>query len=313
VTFVYIDTTIIRSLNFGKYISPLLYASKLSVITLYIHETVLWERARQYYEAEKGRLMVVGAPLSHSVAWFRQVFSEHGAIIVEPSDSCKDDIAKLFEDKNAYFKADNPNDIRDATIYVGALEVLDCEGTLVLCGDDNLAQSFRAAGYTVRKDADKFIDEITVNLAVPQMVLPSIQDLEYEQVTNALSKNTRVLLRTADSKFLEYERELPVLTDKLKAKLESMHLLDDALRKRVLGYIHWFAPVAKTELHELLKSHGYADDIIENTAKRLELEGLVTDTGAHWISNTKKQEINEICEQALAAVMPEILEKLGLA
>ena len=54
------------------------------------------------------------------------------------------------------------------------------------------------------------------------------------------------------------------------------------------------------------------EEQIESNAQRLKQENLLIETENHWFTNTQDAESKEICEQAMAVVMPEILEILEL-
>ena len=53
-------------------------------------------------------------------------------------------------------------------------------------------------------------------------------------------------------------------------------------------------------------------DEVEFHAKRLKSENLLIETENHWLSNNQQSELKEISEQAMAFVMPEILEIMEL-
>jgi predicted nucleic acid-binding protein len=308
---IYIDTNALRALNFQTHITPLLHASKQGVIKLYLCEAVLWERARQYYENEKDRLITVSSTLPKIVAWFKTVFEEHGVKIIDTPSSDIENIKNLLEDKNRYFKAENVNDQRDALIFSVALSTLAKHDTLILCEEHNLSNAFEQEGYIVRKDTKRCIEEITANITAPRIITPDIQRLDDKQVSLALSPNFKNFIEAADHQYLIYKRELPVLTEDLSTKLHNMQTLDIEVRKKVLGYAQWFSPVSKEELKRLLETGLYKDGLIENSAQRLLLEELLVDTGNHWLPNTNNQVTKHIFEQAMSAVMPEILEIIG--
>jgi hypothetical protein len=62
----------------------------------------------------------------------------------------------------------------------------------------------------------------------------------------------------------------------------------------------------------LLEPRNYGRQQIDSNAQRLKQEALLLETQNHWLTNLKSAEAREICDQAMAAIMPEILEMTGL-
>jgi len=310
---VYIDTNALRSLNFRTHISRLLFASKSGKIKLRLCELVLWERARQYFEMEsdRDRLIIVTADLPKVVAWFKKVFEEHGAEIIETELAHVDDGHVVLSEDTKYFRIGNGNDRRDALIFAVGRLALRQENALILCQEKLLSAAFEQEGYRVRGDAKQYVEEITADLEVPQLIRPDIALIDDYNVRNALSQYAREFLRTSDDAFMQYERALPAVTDLLVARLAHIQGLDQEVRQKILGYASWFDPVSKEDLGRLL-SNRYALELIENNAQRLCQDGLLVEAGAYWLINGADGEAKEVGAQAMGSVMPEILEITGL-
>lgn len=89
----------------------------------------------------------------------------------------------------------------------------------------------------------------------------------------------------------------------------ALRTLDEAermLQTRVLGYVSWFAPIAKSQLSDLLESKGHAQQAINNVAQRFVINGLILDTGNHFLPGDPA-----VCEAAAKSVISEITEIIG--
>lgn len=311
---IYIDTSALRGMSFNKDVASLLSLSKAGEIKLYISETTLWERGRQQYESDctGDRLVPFPDGLNRYLAWFKILFEKQGAIIITSDNSITDRAVLHIQNANLYFKQDDKNDQRDAHVLATAELKLE-KSTLILCNDDALAHSFAQIGFTVRKDFKNFLLEIIGKKAdISPLEKHSLDTIDDYQISKTFSESFRKFIIKADPRSLEYLRKLPIITDKLSAKLANMQVLDAEIRKRVLGYAQWFSPVGKNNLFLLLEPRHYGKEQIESNAQRLKQENLLIETENHWLTNTNDAEAKEICEQAMAVVMPEILEIMEL-
>ena len=313
---IYIDTSALRGMSFNKDVAGLLALSNAGKIRLHISETTLWERGRQQYENDCNSDRVVPFPdgINRYLAWFKILFEKHGVIVIPSDDSIENQAALHIQNNNSYFNQDNENDQRDA--HVLATAELKLEKTaLILCNDNNLAQAFeKIAGFSnVRRDFKNFLLEVMgEETDIPTLEKPSLDTLGEYQIFATFTESFRRFINKADHRFYEYLKTLPSVTDKLNAKLANMQVLDAEIRKRVLGYVQWFCPVGKEDLQALLAPRRYGKEEIESNAQRLKQENLLIETEHHWLTNTQNAEAKEICEQAMAVVMPEILNILGL-
>jgi hypothetical protein len=313
----YIDTNALKSLKFETEIAALLNASKEGKLLIFISECVIWERARQYYESQKGRLIPVSAPLVKTFYWFMKVFADNNIKVINITEKYVEETANLIKSSIAYFQEGNINDHRDAMIFSMATSILNPEDSIILCEDKRLITEFERFGFEVREDSRNFIRELFGDFTAQTISLPDIMEITSEEQQTAISLPLRSLLEKSDpaySKLLESElRNLPPKRDKLSSRLSDMRRIDEEIRIRVLGYSQWFSPISKAELHRLLENQSYNANLIENNAQRLCVEELLRDIGNHFLPNDKSHEAKEICEQAMTAVMDEILRLIGLS
>ena len=96
----------------------------------------------------------------------------------------------------------------------------------------------------------------------------------------------------------------------LHAMLEELSTKDAEIRKKLLGYVQWFAPISKESLERLLLEEQYEQNLITNNLNYLVILNLLIDTGNNLIPNKQHKEINK---QALTYTMPEILKRLGFS
>ena len=313
---IYIDTSALRGLSFRKGVGSLLALSKAGKIRLYINETTLWERGRQQYEQDlkHDRIVPFSDGLNRYITCFKIIFEKNGVTIIPSDDSIINQVALHIQNDNTYFSQDDGNDRRDAHVLATAELNLE-KNTLILCGDKELAQAFEdIAGFTnVCRDINSFLDKIVGAKAdLPRLEMPRLETLEEYQIATTFTESFRVFIREADPRSHEYLISLPTVTDKLSAKLANMNVLDAEIRKRVLGYAQWFSPIGKEDLHKLLEPRRYGKEQIESNAQRLKQENLLIETENHCLINTQNDEAKEISEQAMAVVMPEILEIMEL-
>jgi hypothetical protein len=313
---IYIDTNALRGMSFNKEIAHLLGIVNARCVSLYISETTLWERGRQQYEKDFEGDRVVPFPdgINRYLAWFKALFENHGVIIIKSTDAITAKAMLHLQNNNTYFSKDNSNDQRDAHVLATAECSLD-KNCIILCNDTKLAKSFENEGFSnTRRDYKDFVSGLFSKIEIiPAIVKPSLDSLDDYQISTTFTQSFHSFIMKADNRFHTYLLTLPSITDKLSAKLTNMQVLDMEIRKRVLGYIQWFAPIVKKDLHKLLKSKHYGVEQIDSNAQRLKQEQLLIETEHHWLTNTKTVESREICEQAMALVMPEILEIMELS
>ena len=136
--------------------------------------------------------------------------------------------------------------------------------------------------------------------------------MSIEDQKNVVNPHLREFLKQADPDYYkDLNTELMMLPEssvQLASKLEEMNHIDDEVKIRVLGYSQWFSPLDKERLYSLLSKFSYTSKLIDNNSERLCQEDLLNDTGHYLLPNTRNDDAREICEQAMAKVMNEIID-----
>ena len=73
-----------------------------------------------------------------------------------------------------------------------------------------------------------------------------------------------------------------------------------------MAYTQVMAPISKQMLYELMKEKASIEVVILN-AERLKQEGLIEDTGSHWIPNIQNENARQICLQAMTFRLDELV------
>lgn len=333
---IYIDTCAISHMgdnNFWR----LLAASKANKLNIFISEVVIWERlkarhkldAASFYDTEDK-----GIPLN--VAFFKNTLREFNVNIIEHNDRIKEKATEFIKDEHADFNINDFNELRDAHILAAAFCELD-ESTIIASDDKEMIRRIPILipnFSSITKDAIVHFAQ-TEGIKEPRVNPCNHQSLTEEEIKSPFSSSLLSVLPFIDPEsFGKYESDLeklnirkifgektesrpePVTNEsgKLDDMLLKLHSVDIEIKKKVLGYTQWFSdpPISKNDLYKLVESDGYGQNEIENNAQRLKQEDLLIETEGYWLTNTKNTEAVEICEQAMAVVMPEILELMGL-
>lgn len=216
----------------------------------------------------------------------------HAANIWENYFSWKEPFrnASLSDRGERNIRDNRRKDIPDAWIYEAALDIPNDQTRLLcLCKDENLANALRKKVPDVFGDAAEILKILETPVADSESNVPLAPTSP-----SVLSESTLPI--NSDS-----NAEPPDVGLAIKKLQDSEKLL----QIRILGYVNWFAPVAKHDLANLLQEKGHAAQVINNASERLALSGLITDTGNHYLPGNKA-----VCEQAASSVMSEILETL---
>lgn len=170
--------------------------------------------------------------------------------------------------------------IPDAWIYESAVDLSKEKPNVVcLCCDQKLTELLSEQGLKVCASADDV-----------QLLLEG-GDISAEEMI-------------ADEA-IELTGDRKVELSPLRERLDSIERSEKQLQLRILGYTHFFSPISKSNLIELLEERGHASTEIEIVASRLVLNSLIKDSGTHYISVDRI-----IGKEAASEVMEEIVEKL---
>jgi hypothetical protein len=192
-----------------------------------------------------------------------------------------------------YFKAELPfnpdkerenrrKDIPDCWIFECAIDLLkDYPDLHALCRDDNLTAALNSKGITVFKEAQRIVDIVDAALAA-----------------TPVSKEPEVATAT---KSIQSDRD-----DRLDTVLATTRERFRDIDAKVLGYVGYFEVMSKDQLLSLLSQAGVPPDHARNAAERLAIEGLIKDTGNHYLPGNK-----EACDLAASRVEAEIIKLLG--
>lgn len=329
---IYIDTSAISKMkNDGFW--RLLAAAKDGKLNVFISEVVIWEKIKGRHNLPDLFLQEDdGIPLN--AALFKGTLQEFGVKIIEHNDSIIKKAEEFINNEQANFDKSISNELRDAHILAAAFCELD-KNTIVASNDGdfinrmpNLLPKFSSVS---RGEINDFVD--AEGIERPDKNPCNIQSLTEEEIKAPFSASFLSVLPILDpDSFKKYNNDLehfdfnkishkkidpklepiPQEFGKLEATLCKLNLVDTEIRRRILGYTHWFSPIGKDTLFQLLEKKGYVKDQIENNAHRLAQENLLIETENHWLTNKHGVNELEICEQAMAVVMPEILDIMEL-
>lgn len=333
---IYIDTCVISQEN--KDFWRLLAAAKEKKLNIYISEIVIWERTKARDGLEKKSLFDSGGDkgIPRQAAYFKKTLKKFGVEVIDHSDEIIEVAEQFIQNDAANFNKNNYNELRDAHILAAAHCRLE-KSTIIASNDSGLVERvpllLAAFDVITENEITNFVES---EGSTPPASNPCYsQSLTEEEIKAPFSKSLLSVLPIIDPEsFKKYENDLkkinihennttkigsapeniPTDFEKLESKIAEMHSEDTEIKKRVLGYTEWFSspPISKDDLYKLLESKNYNKGIIENNAQRLEQESLLIETDHHWLINTQNPEAKEICEQAMAVVMPEILEMMEL-
>jgi hypothetical protein len=182
--------------------------------------------------------------------------------------------------------------IPDAWIYFAALDMREGAARfLCLCKDGNLTKALKA------KNLDVFSDAAEI-----WKILNAGGGSSGDGGSSTLP--TQPVVPSGGKASVSQQSAPPVSFD-VDRTIQALQDTEKLLQVRILGYVHWFAPISKSDLSNLLQEKGHIARIINNASERLALSGLITDTGNHYIPGNKA-----VCEQAANSIMSEILEIL---
>jgi hypothetical protein len=210
--------------------------------------------------------------------------------------------------------------IPDAWIGEAAVDLIDNGNrVLCLCNDVNLTSLVKGAGVEVFTDAKDIIGQLGISeeidspvtaQAVPHQSisvtpLPPIAIALSPVLVNVTPVQTASPEALPSNAIAAPPNQLTQGTD-FEIINVALTLLDQGERElqiRVLGYIHWLAPISKEELYKFLETKGHLRANIQNVAQRLTLGNFLRDTGNNYTPVNE-----EICGRAANLVMDEVSE-----
>lgn len=243
-------------------------------------------------------------------AWFKELFKKYQVIILETKREHLGHIPSILENSEYYF---SEKDKRDALLFIVGLAYLE-KNTIIITDDKKLHNAFlRAEFLDVRNDVSLLIQElrnkIPSDLTIERI---NIGEIEEHQITRVFSEPFSEFIPSADHNYNKHLKTLPTRKIELDECLDNMHSFDDQLRKRILGYVKWFTPILKKDLESMLERQGHEKTIITSQTQILKQYNLLTETENYWLPLEEHGSL-EIFNQAMAAVMNEILEIMELS
>jgi hypothetical protein len=195
-----------------------------------------------------------------------------------------------------YFDADLPfdrvqqdrslrrKDIPDSWIFEAAIDLIKEHGKLsAVCRDGRLSGALTSLGITVLGETQDALDAVSA----------------------ALSRSAAQRTESTAPELTPAERPGVAGGDEVDSVLARANEGLQELQKKILGYVGFLNNPSKGELVDLLSSVGYPVDTVQNAAERLVLNGLIEDTGNHYIPRNR-----EVCALAAPLVESEIIKLL---
>lgn len=318
----YFDTNALRSLGLKTELLILATACKEGKVHLSISDITLIEIARQRYTANaQESLHPTEEFLTDRTKYLDLIYRQyrswllsHSVQIIDWQQAHFAEATALIDEYKIHFKEDDGSDQRDALILAAFLGTFSPAQAIMVCLETKLNKIAKAKGFEV-------IDAVDDVKALAQ----SFQEkgrkypLDWPSPEHAL-ETTRDHKHPAD--LMERMRSIyPALNNiyvagpseegeaLLTSALQDMARADKETRIDVLAYVQALAPVSKNDLIDLLSKKA-GKEAVQNSAERLHQENILQDTGNHWLPNQNSQNARQICEQAMAHRLEEIIELL---
>ena len=169
-------------------------------------------------------------------------------------------------------------DIPDCWIFEVALDLLREHGELyALCSDSRLSNALKSAGIGVFEHAD--------------------------QIVSMLEEPVTVEARAT----VPLEVQKPNPPNPLDAAIAAAHESFKNIEIKVLGFVSFLDSCSKDQLFSLLEVVGINRELAHNVAERLALQGLIKDTGNHYIATA-----GEASKHAASLAEPEMIKLLRM-
>lgn len=301
-TVLYFDTNALRALKFAKEISVLLDASKSGEANITLSEWVIYEYARQAFNRQ------IDAPISQVAliaklsgkrrqdilrsyhVFFKTTFKAHGVNVIDHTENIAVAADRIISDDGTYFSVDNDNDRRDALILASALHALRNENSIIICQEKKLKTEFERRGFHVQDDAKKFMTDTFPNRKVEKVLTPDISEILRDTDRINFSEDFHTALQRVDDTYAQlFVSDEPLAAEALvdlkvaQQRVGELGKDDSQTRLDILAYVYWFAPLGKKDLVQMLEERQIREELIQNSADRLAMAGLIRDTGAYYL------------------------------
>ncbi len=316
----YFDTNALRSLNRKTDMPILLTACKEGKIHICVSAVALMEFVRQRYASraqddEHPIESMLKSPkdfLENIYYQYRNWFQSKGVQIIDWQHSHDESAESLFKEFGVDLKNNDDNDQRDALIVATFLGAFSPSQAVMVCHESKLIRIVKAKGFAVVDSAKNLVASLREEGRSPEFDLPAWEDTLGKSQENELNKN---FLKRMCSLYPELDdiyafKPSAAGAVLLSGALEKMCASDKEIRIDILAHVQALAPVRKDDLIGLLSKKA-SKEIVQNNAERLSLERFLQDTGNHWLPNRENQEARQICEQAMAHRIDDLIELLG--
>lgn len=324
-TVLFFDTNALRALGFEKEISVLLEASKNGEIRICLSELVVYERSRQLFERDGERLFLTTEALSKISnrskidilkayhVYFKTLLRSHNVVIVEDTSTLQEQAAELVDNTALYFRETDKNDQRDALIFAAGLSILSPERSAILCQERRLGAAFSSRGFVVLDNAKSFFAENFHGRLSSRIKGPDLVTILEDESDASFSQSLHAALLAFDDTYQKEwlaaeEGPTPGGMDFQEAEriLAKMTRRDDETRRLVLSRVHWFDPITKADLYDLLESNGVSEKQVNDAVSVLTDLGSIRELDSHIVPGA-----DGLCEAIAASRIADLAELLS--
>lgn len=299
----FFDTNGLRRLGFDKEITALLNASRNGDVRVCVSEAAIFEYARQVFEWHRDAFLfsysgMLGRVTRSSPARvlrayhlaYKSLFVAYRVQVIDHSEAIDSAARDFLATDRTYFSDQDRNDMRDARIFASAVQTLDPGCCIIVSDDGDLAVEFNRVGYQVCRDAKKLLQELSLPKRGEKLARPDIEGILRSGAEDDFSDSFHTFLTEADETYAQshlpgeqFDARDVAPFDEAIGRIEQLGADDIEARMKILCYVDWFGPIAKTELIVLLGEQQFAEHLILNCADRLVAEDLIRDTGTTYL------------------------------
>lgn len=316
----FLDTNALVQLDLKTNLPRLLQACNEGKIRIVISDLSICERARQLHQNEtQDRPIsitmgmdseeIMGAfETLQAILW--RMFKENKAEIITCTKSHINKAQDLMQSAEFYFSAENHNDVMDAHIFAGAIEILSPEQTLILCDDRNLGDAFSKLKYTVERNAKEAVEEMfDVAYATRfQRLTPQINIVGDLSLSKRLATYEILNLNPKFKPLLPDKTQQPtdVLHRQLMLKLNEIGEVDKNIRIHAMAFAQAFAPFSKENMKKYM-ARKYPENLVKINLEQLCNLNILIDEPGYWLPNKKDKKTRELCHAAVLEKMDELI------
>lgn len=345
---IYFDTCAIPQEN--GHFHNLLVLSKQGLARVYISEVVIWERIRSADGfIMKGNVpLSVNPKILINAYHFKNKLQQNGVEILEHTQDIINIANGFLLNKEAKFNVSISNELRDAHIIAVALDKL--EAGAIFCSNDRPMRSrlseltkskkFRPCQEAEIPDLIKIVNTINESCSYKSphdidkkelksvfsslfvSILPSIDPDNYQKLADEMRSlddedaGSIINIVVEDNSINTRPKDITSNYGALDEVLNELQPKDKEIRSKILGYTGWYDSgkgASKTELYNSMIKLNYDVEEIQAHATILKRSGFIQETQNYWLANRQSEKTGKVFDDAMALVMPEILEMMGLS